>query len=281
MLLKLHLIVVAIVSAMALAVSSISVKGTQIAAGPERQLSHGTLNILIEKDGREDHVKTPTEMTSVETTAVFGDMAVVLGSSPNVDEAVMVCGANMKTERAIGYSMQLLGNWLVGIEFYPNHLAPNESSTDVVLVRNLEDDSCKSATRGTVTESTLIKGAGRPVYPARNRAGRSYQNVFEGNVETVAVYPRTFVRMPGNRLAFVAARFREGSRGSPEIVTVPVSPQTGPPSEYSLEGAAASLGLSSARGLEIVGAEFVGKGDIRIRLQKGAYKEDSIVIPIG
>ena len=119
------------------------------------------------------------------------------------------------------------------------------------------------------------------MYPARNRAGRSYQNVFEGNVETVAVYPRTFVRMPGNRLAFVAARFREGSRGSPEIVTVPVSPQTGPPSEYSLEGAAASLGLSSARGLEIVGAEFVGKGDIRIRLQKGAYKEDSIVIPIG
>ena len=92
---------------------------TQIRPGAPKITSSTTLTIRIEKDRKEYTVETPSEMTTIEQTTVTDDKAVILGHSDYLSEVVIVCGSTMIPERAIGYSMQLLGKWLVAIEFYP------------------------------------------------------------------------------------------------------------------------------------------------------------------
>jgi hypothetical protein len=257
------------------------VVGTQIRPGAARITSSATLTIRIEKDRQEYTVDTPTEMTTIEQTVVTDDKAVILGHSDYLSEAVIVCGSTMIPERAIGYSMQLLGKWLVGIEFYPNHMPPSQTATDVVLVRNIETLPCKSTpdVHSNGIEH-LVRAAGRPVYPTMNATKHSYQNVLEGQQESFAVYPKTFVILPNDRLAFVVAQFSKGKRGPAYIVSIDLGGKTSAIKRYSLDRVADSLGLVSASQMEISGAVSAGGSSVLLQLQKGAYKQDSVVVPL-
>jgi hypothetical protein len=150
-----------------------------------------------------------------------------------------------------------------------------------VVVRNLEDQQCRpDAGRPSGDVQRLIEAAGNPVYPESNAAEHSYANVLEGLHETVAVYPGTFTILPGGILVFVASRVSGNSRGPAFIVSLSLRGGTSAPKEYSLERAAESLGLKSAVDIEITGAAPAGEKSVRLQLQKGAYKEDSIILPL-
>jgi hypothetical protein len=226
-------------------------------------------------------ISTPTEITAVDRTMVIGDNSVILGHSDYLNEGVIVCGSNMVSERAIGYSMRVIGNWLVGIEYYPNHLPPTQTAIDVVLVRDLENQPCKKEHAGkAASEHDLTVAAGRPVHPIANAGSLSYRNVLEGRRDAVVVIPNTFVILGDEKLAFVAAQTSASGRGPTFVVLIDLRGKPSAPKVASLERIAKTIGADSSAQLEITNAESAGPQSIRLHLQKGSYKQDEIVVPL-
>lgn len=258
-----------------------NIKAVELAPHSPTGTSNGTLTVRVEKDHSERVIRTPTEMTAVDRAVVIGANSVILGHSDFLNEAVIICGANMVPERAIGYSMRVTGNWLIAIEYYPNHLSPSQTAIDVVLVRDLENQPCKKEPAGGAAEGReLIVAAGRPVYPIANATRLSYRNVLEGHRDTVVVIPNTFVILGNEKLAFVAAQMSAGGRGPSFVVSIDLRGKPSSTKLTSLEEIANAIGVESSTRLEITGAEPAGPQSIRLHLQKGAYKQEEIVVPL-
>jgi hypothetical protein len=258
-----------------------NIKGVDITPHASTGTSNGTLTVRIENDNTERAISTPTEMTAVDRTVVIGANSVILGHSDYLNEAVIICGSNMVPERAIGYSMRVIGNWLVGIEYYPNHLSPSQTATDVVLVRDLGNQPCKKERAGGAGgERELTVAAGRPVYPIANATKLSYRNVLEGHRDTVVVIPNTFVILGDEKLVFVAAQMSASGRGPSFVVSIDLRGKPSSSKLTSLENIAKAIGVDSSTQLEITNAEPAGPQSIRLHLQKGSYRQDEIVVPL-
>lgn len=187
------------------------------------------------------------------------------------------------SQRAIGYDMTLLDNqWIVSIEWYPNHLFPPQYPNDVVLARKISVGG-KGIDPAAISLTALTRDAGLPVYPSRYAQEHSYKNVQNQSRVVDTVYGQTFVMLPNDRLAFVAARGPDDKPAKQFLVIVDLLKDPTDPSRvttHSLAAAYKAADVSSSQSLEIEGMQGVGSDSVRISFLKGAYKVQQAVVPI-